>query len=64
MSLKKEVKKSRIIQFVDLLLPINFQPTQINKAWDYTCRVCDDDVYDGCHEVMMSDFALDFAGVV
>lgn len=64
MSAKKKVEESRIIKFVDLLLPVNFQPTQISRVWDYTCRVCDDDTYDGCHEVAMSDFALDFAGVL
>jgi hypothetical protein len=62
MGSKSKTEKSRIIQFVDLLLPANFKPAKIDKAWDYTCRVCDDDVYDGCHEVMMSDFAQDFAG--
>jgi len=63
MDSKKKAGTSRIIQYADLLLPSNFKMKSVGKVWDYTCRVCDDDVFDGCHDVVMSDFASDFAGV-
>lgn len=45
-----------VIMMKDLKLPANYDFREANNAWVYTCKVCDDDDYDGCQDNQLNDF--------
>ena len=49
-------KISGVIMMKDLRLPANYNFTEADNAWKYTCKVCDDDDYDGCQDNQLNDF--------
>ena len=52
-----------IIVLNDLKLPNYHISKEAKICWDYTCRVCDDDTYDGCDKVLAEEFFEKFDGV-
>ena len=56
-------KGKGVISAKKLRLPANYSFLAPKKAWKYTCRVCDDDVYDGCQDVILDSFFSDFQGI-
>jgi len=47
---------SEIINVESINLPDDYDFREANDAWEYTCRVCDGDVYDQTHPSNIDDF--------
>ena len=57
---KKNINHIGVINIEDLSLPKDLIKIPEQKAWTYTCRVCDDDTYDGCDNIKANEFFKEF----